>query len=437
MKQQNPLSDMAAFTTTINGGTYMIPRNFHHPGGAHLLKHAHQRDVTALFEMHHPWLTASRRCGLLGQFEVPLPSLAPDAIFQWDSAFQTDLKLRIQAYFTHTYPHLTTRQASKATWTKWCECLLLHVLLMIVLWRAVQGDIWTLIGLPSIAWVAGSNVFHDASHGAWSHRPLLNILAQYLPATLFFTSPWYWYHEHILGHHAYTNIERLDPDLAHDPAIFRGHVSVRWRHAHRLQRELTVWLRTIIGVPLGLQLHSTWKFMRGIAKYNQAVLFTPMSGSRYGMHVMGRVLYLLVIYISPFLRFEAWYALLFATVPSLVFSIWFMLVSQISHLNDKVAHGVEADGRPCWYTHQVRTSLDVATESWIAGLLSGRLNMQVVHHLFPTINSCHFRALMPIVRETCLAHGIAYQEVPSYWAGFQSHLRQVEQLSLFRATKLD
>jgi hypothetical protein len=50
-----------------------------------------------------------------------------------------------------------------------------------------------------------------------------------------------------------------------------------------------------------------------------------------------------------------------------------------------------------WYRHQVQTSHTVGPQSALLALASGGLNLQIEHHLFPTVNHCHLRALQ--VRE--------------------------------------
>ena len=51
-----------------------------------------------------------------------------------------------------------------------------------------------------------------------------------------------------------------------------------------------------------------------------------------------------------------------------------------------------------WYRHQVMTSQTIAPQSMLMGYLTGGLNLQIEHHLFPGINHCHLRAMQ--VRKT-------------------------------------
>ena len=50
----------------------------------------------------------------------------------------------------------------------------------------------------------GVNTFHDASHFALSRDWRINCLGTYVG--WWFSSPLSWYHQHVIGHHAYPNI---------------------------------------------------------------------------------------------------------------------------------------------------------------------------------------------------------------------------------------
>ncbi len=43
------------------------------------------------------------------------------------------------------------------------------------------------------------------------------------------------YHQHVIGHHAYANIPKKDPDLYHNGTFERHTKTLRWRPAHAHQ----------------------------------------------------------------------------------------------------------------------------------------------------------------------------------------------------------
>ncbi len=95
-----------------------------------------------------------------------------------------------------------------------------------------------------------------------------------------------------------------------------------------------------------------------------------------------------------------------------------------------LAHAVEAAHFPLpdqkggietsWFAHQLYTTTDFAPRNFLAGFLTGGLNQQVEHHLFPNICSCHYSSLSPIVKQTAEEFGLPYHEY-SFGKAVKSH----------------
>ena len=66
------------------------------------------------------------------------------------------------------------------------------------------GQWWTLLATPVLAWVVIANYWHDGLHFSLCCDWRVNAILPYLFPWL--SSPWLWYHQHVIGHHAYTNI---------------------------------------------------------------------------------------------------------------------------------------------------------------------------------------------------------------------------------------
>jgi len=74
-----------------------------------------------------------------------------------------------------------------------------------------------------------------------------------------------------------------------------------------------------------------------------------------------------------------------------------------------------------WGVHQVLSSHNYATDSLLALHLSGGLNLQIEHHLFPPVHYHHYPALSKIVRETCKEFGIPYVTSDSFLDALRRH----------------
>jgi fatty acid desaturase (delta-4 desaturase) len=84
--------------------------------------------------------------------------------------------------------------------------------------------------------------------------------------------------------------------------------------------------------------------------------------------------------------------------------------------------GFRETGKPvCWYKAQVETSSTYGGS--LAGALTGGLNLQVEHHLFPRMCSAYYPIIAPTVRAVCKKHGVRYVYYPWIWQNFISTVR--------------
>jgi delta11-fatty-acid desaturase len=239
---------------------------------------------------------------------------------------------------------------------------------------------------------------------------------------LYFTSPLEWYHQHIIGHHAYPNIPHRDPDLYHNGAMERHTKTLRWRpmHAHQARSWVPIW---VIGTAAMCFLKPLQMFLTG--QYNRAVAVMTLSRGRWLQHLAGRILAFFLCYLWPFFVMPAGRACLFAFLPIAIVSFCFMASSQINHLTDENIDQFSDD----YYKQQVLTGHTCAPKSFLTFLFTGGLNLQIEHHLFPTLNHCHLRALQPMVKAVCKKHNVPYHESPSFAVAIGKYIQHLRTLS--------
>jgi fatty acid desaturase len=402
--QPGPLLPDEEHTWVIHGEAYDM-RAFvsRHPGGVHLINLGAGRDCTAMFESYHA-LSHSPPHLLLAKYRVDRPDVvAKLAQFQWAAKdpFYMDLKQSVRAYLDK---HKTSHKASP---TRWFIFTLAMLIQCIPIYWWIQGYWISLIILPLFLWVFSVNYFHDASHSALSHRPWLNTLIAYLYP--YFESPTTWAHQHVVGHHAYTNCDELDPDVM-----------------DRFKSRKKIWRLSFLYWPLftfmGCFIFDAIFFLKTRA-YKRKVpmahwVRTVMS---YVTHMSGRALCFYCMHVLPFKWFPFWKALAFAAIPIGIFGTCFGLFTQLSHMTLET-YGNRKANPQSWAAHQVLTTQNIATDSFWAFVFSGALNLQIEHHLFPSMCSEHFPSIAPIVKDCCHRHNIPYQESPNYWVGFCRHL---------------
>lgn len=90
-----------------------------------------------------------------------------------------------------------------------------------------------------------------------------------------------------------------------------------------------------------------------------------------------------------FLKFSLVRIMLLHTCSDIVWSLYLMLVFQASHVNDDVEWPKPDQNNQLhkdWAVLQVESSMDFAHGDFLTTILTGSLNYQSVHHLFPQVS---------------------------------------------------
>ena len=331
--------------------------------------------------------------------------------------FVSDLKALVNHYFSDIAKKrgITLSEAAKATPARWCLVFSLMTCFFASLPLYIRGNWVFLFVTPILSWVTAVNYWHDGLHFSLSTDWRVNAWLPYLFP--YYSSPWMWYHEHVIGHHAYPNISHKDPDLAHAPQLMREHESIKWRPTHvgqsRSHRVLFVWS---VALGIGLSLLNDVRANLKLS-YNNVVPYSSLSKPRIIAHILGRIWYIFLMFIWPYYTFPLWKAIIWATVPGTIISLCFMINTQINHLTNICAHASDSN----FFKHQVVTAQNFGNDSLFCYYFSGGLNYQIEHHLFPNINHSHLPALAPGVRRICERHGVPYHHAAGYGEAIARH----------------
>ena len=60
--------------------------------------------------------------------------------------------------------------------------------------------------------------------------------------------------------------------------------------------------------------------------------------------------------------------------------------------------------------------------------LSGALNHQTAHHLFPSVAQTNLPVVTPIVKKTCEDFGLQYNDSGTFWKAVASHIGHLKHL---------
>jgi fatty acid desaturase len=131
--------------------------------------------------------------------------------------------------------------------------------------------------------------------------------------------------------------------------------------------------------------------------------------SRRAYAMLSRLIYVLAVMVPPFYhRGMAWtplaHLMAMGFIGSLVLSTLFIISHNFDAVDrDPTAEARENGNKVCWYKSQVETSSTYG--GFVSGCLTGGLNFQIEHHLFPRMSSAWYPYIAPKVREVVHLHG--------------------------------
>ncbi|HEY2944107.1 MAG TPA: acyl-CoA desaturase [Vicinamibacteria bacterium] len=265
-------------------------------------------------------------------------------------------------------------------------------------------------------------VMHDGSHGAGSEHRFVNRLLQ---STLVAAgvSAVSWHYEHVVQHHANTNVLGHDSDLETGGLLLRFHAGQPWRPIHRYQH----WYAW----PLYGLISFKWTWFED---------FDDVLANRYGLPPRQRLVHLVEVlaakvsqvslfFVVPALAWGWPKAAAFYVVQLYVVGVLMATVFVLAHVSGVQAMPESPQEAPRdWAIFQVATTANYATGNRLLTWLIGGLNYQVEHHLFPSVSYRHYPWIRQIVRRWADEQGVPYHEFPTMAAALRAHFRHLASL---------
>lgn len=295
---------------------------------------------------------------------------------------------------------------------------------------------WTIALAFGVSQAAiGMNVQHDANHGACSKRPWVNDFFGIF-ADLIGGSKWLWMEQH-WTHHAYTNHADMDPDsFATEPMLLFNdypldHPARKWFHRFQAFFYIPIlagyWVSSVFN-PQILDLQQAGAKGVGIRMDNDFVK------NRVPVATALRICYIFLNCFMPFYTVGGWSATTFwqiiamGVAESLALAVLFSLSHNFVDADRDPTHAQdEKKGQSnepvCWFKSQVETSCTYG--GFVSGYLTGGLNFQVEHHLFPRMSSSWYPYIAPTVRKICAKHGVKYAYYPYVWQNLISTVKYI------------
>lgn len=290
---------------------------------------------------------------------------------------------------------------------------------------------WEMLGLAMLLGFAiagmGFSIAHDALHGAYSHRPLVNRVLG-LSFDLVGANSYMWRITHNVIHHTYTNITGVDEDLSVSP-LLRLSPDAEHKWFHRWQH-LYGWAAYGLATLNWFFVKDYWQFLkRDLGPYQDK----KHAFSAWLTLVVTKLFCIGYMLVLPWLVLDlAWWQIGIGFVAMhVVAGIVMGVIFQLAHVAEGVEYPMPAsDGRMTeqWAIHQMRTTTDFAHGNRALSWFIGGLNYQVEHHLFPQVCSVHYPALSKIVSQVAAETGVPYHNTPTLRAAIASHYRTLKRL---------
>ena len=353
--------------------------------------------------------------------------------FATDSAFQLELRRRVDEYFR------VTGRRQRDCWQMYLKtAILIAGLTVSYLLLVFTADAWwqsvplaVLLGLAAAA--IGFNVQHDGGHDAYSDHPSINKLMA-MTLDLIGGSSYVWHWKHDVIHHTYVNVTGHDSDLnlgflgrvtPHQPRL----AFHRWQH---------VYLWPLYGL-VAVKWQLVDDFRRLLAGRIGSYRVRRPTGGDLVLLVAGKAFFFTWAFGIPLLFHPVHVVFVHYGIAALVLGTALTVVFQVAHCVEEAAFPLPAAGAErlerAWAIHQAETAVDFARRSRAVAWLLGGLNFQIEHHLFPRISHVNYPAISKLVEQTCRDFGVAYTEYRSFREGVTAHFRWLRRMGMPNTTR--
>ena len=344
--------------------------------------------------------------------------------------FSSTLNKRVRAYFKE---NKISKYANINMVIKTIVMFSLYFVPLVLLLTATVTNFWLVLLMYIIMGFGmagvGLSVMHDANHGAYSKKEIIN---KWLGRVINVVGGYAlnWKIQHNVLHHTYTNVHEYDEDIS-SIGLLRFSPDDKWKPIHKYQY-LYAWffygLMTLMWM--------TTKDFSALKRYKDKDLL-KMYNQSYRANLWkligSKILYYSLTIILPIIILPiSWYwIVLFVLVMHYIAGFILGIVFQPAHVmpeTDFVEAPKDLHIENNFAIHQMETTSNFAPKSRIFAWYVGGLNFQVEHHLFPNICHVHYRKLSEIVKATAEEFNVPYNSHKTFIKAVFYHAKMLKQL---------
>jgi len=271
----------------------------------------------------------------------------------------------------------------------------------------------------------GLSVQHDANHGSFSSNQLINRLASFTDEFIG-GSALMWRHQHNIAHHALPNHKDIDADTFSNFPLMRFNPKLPIASWNKYQHIYGPVLYSLLGIsyPIG----DILAYLRGHYEY---IPIQPLRPIDRILFILGKSLHTIFCIIIPIYLFGISSLFYFYFPMQLFGSFYLASLFAVSHNNSVCEYNINL-GEKEWAEIQIRTSANWSVGSFMWLCLSGGLNYQIEHHLFPGVSHIYYPAISKIVKRICEEEKIPYNSYPTFTSLYVDHILTLKKLAVWK-----
>lgn len=398
--------------TVIRGKVYDISEwANNHPGGT-VIRLAFARDATALVESYHHVPSIAKVEALLGTKVkcVGILNAAPES--EKKKEFFTDLRKRVDKHLKDIqigYHHIEAVSIFEVVVTAMLFWVCTY-------FKVMHGSMLAAMFLGVFTGRLGF-LMHMGNHCAISKNHYINRFTG-LMMDMIGSTHYIWQFEHQVAHHCDPNEFGKDNDCEIGAPILRFHPMIKRAWYHKYNH-----LTTTVGMAGGL------------AKWTISDFFNLYAGvvSNVRLYVTKKEKLLVLFFKAQLFFFHLilpayywglpWTMALFSA-QLVIGGMYLENIFIVNHIQDGL---VPPEGLH-WAAKQVFSTANWGSASHFWNFVSGGLNHQIEHHLFPSMSHYLYPTIAPVVKQCCKDHGVPYKNYdsfPSAWMSMFTYLRDL------------
>lgn len=403
-----------------------------HPAGSWLINLSLGRDCTALFESYHlrPDVAVARLKRLPTIPDFPVAAV-PEAPRPNDSDLYNTIRERVR---TEVFNGQDAKGAHR-TGSEWAALTIIASSVFAYVLYATAPNLLTgtLLGFAG-AWI-GLTIQHCGNHGAMSTNTWVNN-AMGLGDDLIGGSSLMWRYHHQVSHHIHCNDETLDEDVfsAFPFLRFDPRLPKMWYHQFQhiymwftfplLQVGFQITDLTCLAANRtpGATLYGATKLEKATTLLGKVAHFSLLLGIPLSMHGAGSVIPAAIAYVFA---------------QGVVLASTFAVSHNVPETKplyegaEEIAARTDARMKEDYVTRDWGEQQVLTSANWggvVGNFMTGGLNLQIEHHMFPAISFMHYPAISKIVQDECEKRDInyaSYDTLPEILVRFYKFMKEV------------